>query len=57
MVVMNIFVWFLEKIEHLKSDHALLRIHSQCITGDVLESLKCDCGQQLKTINKNDGQS
>ena len=32
----------------LKSDHALVRIHSQCITGDVLDSLKCDCGQQLK---------
>ena len=26
----------------------LVRIHSQCITGDVLDSLKCDCGQQLK---------
>ena len=32
----------------LKSNHALVRIHSQCITGDVLDSLKCDCGQQLK---------
>ena len=32
----------------LKSDHALVRVHSQCITGDVLDSLKCDCGQQLK---------
>ncbi len=32
----------------LKSDQALVRIHSQCITGDVLDSLKCDCGQQLK---------
>ena len=32
----------------LKIDHALVRIHSQCITGDVLDSLKCDCGQQLK---------
>ena len=32
----------------LTSDRALLRIHSQCITGDVLDSLKCDCGQQLK---------
>ncbi len=32
----------------LKSDSALVRIHSQCITGDVLDSLKCDCGQQLK---------
>jgi GTP cyclohydrolase II len=26
----------------------LVRIHSQCITGDILESLKCDCGEQLK---------
>ncbi len=25
----------------------LVRIHSQCVTGDVLGSLKCDCGQQL----------
>ena len=36
------------KTRKLKSDHALVRIHSQCITGDVLDSLKCDCGQQLK---------
>ena len=26
----------------------LVRVHSQCITRDVLDSLKCDCGQQLK---------
>ncbi len=32
----------------LTKNDALLRIHSQCITGDVLDSLKCDCGQQLK---------
>jgi len=24
-----------------------VRIHSQCITGDILDSLKCDCGEQL----------
>ena len=30
------------------SHSPLVRIHSQCITGDVLDSLKCDCGQQLK---------
>ena len=24
------------------------RIHSQCVTGDILNSLKCDCGDQLK---------
>lgn len=27
----------------------LVRLHSQCITGDVLGSLKCDCGPQLQT--------
>jgi GTP cyclohydrolase II/3,4-dihydroxy-2-butanone 4-phosphate synthase len=26
----------------------LLRIHSQCLTGDVLGSLRCDCGDQLE---------
>src|SRR5206468_12455647 len=26
----------------------LVRIHSQCLTGDVLGSLRCDCRQQLE---------
>ncbi len=26
----------------------LIRIHSQCLTGDVFHSLKCDCGPQLQ---------
>jgi len=26
----------------------LVRVHSQCLTGDVLHSLRCDCGDQLK---------
>ena len=26
----------------------LVRIHSQCMTGDVFHSLKCDCGPQLE---------
>jgi GTP cyclohydrolase II len=26
----------------------LLRIHSQCLTGDALGSLRCDCGDQLQ---------
>jgi 3,4-dihydroxy 2-butanone 4-phosphate synthase/GTP cyclohydrolase II len=26
---------------------ALVRVHSQCLTGDVLGSLRCDCGEQL----------
>ena len=32
----------------LKADGApLVRIHSQCFTGEVLGSLRCDCGEQL----------
>jgi GTP cyclohydrolase II len=26
----------------------LVRVHSECFTGDVLGSLRCDCGQQLQ---------
>lgn len=26
----------------------LVRIHSECVTGDVFKSCKCDCGQQLE---------
>ena len=32
----------------LMGDAPLLRIHSQCLTGDVLGSLRCDCGDQLE---------
>ncbi|MDX6713086.1 MAG: 3,4-dihydroxy 2-butanone 4-phosphate synthase / cyclohydrolase [Blastocatellia bacterium] len=31
----------------LTEDAPLLRIHSQCFTGEVLGSLRCDCGDQL----------
>ena len=38
------------------TDTIFLRIHSQCLTGDTLSSLRCDCGEQLhksmKLINK-----
>ena len=31
-----------------KSDKSpLVRLHSECLTGDVLGSLRCDCGEQL----------
>mgnify|MGYP001328496330 CR=1 FL=1 len=30
----------------------LVRIHSQCLTGDVFGSIKCDCGPQLKEAMK-----
>jgi GTP cyclohydrolase II len=32
----------------VKSAAPLVRIHSQCMTGDVFHSLRCDCGQQLE---------
>jgi 3,4-dihydroxy 2-butanone 4-phosphate synthase / GTP cyclohydrolase II len=28
---------------------ALVRVHSECLTGDALGSLRCDCGEQLRT--------
>jgi GTP cyclohydrolase II len=28
-------------------ENVLLRVHSECFTGDVLGSLRCDCGEQL----------
>jgi GTP cyclohydrolase II len=30
----------------------LVRIHSQCLTGDVFGSLRCDCGDQFKRAMK-----
>lgn len=46
-----------EKMPHLALVHKdfdssktiLLRIHSECITGDLFGSLRCDCGEQLQT--------
>jgi 3,4-dihydroxy 2-butanone 4-phosphate synthase/GTP cyclohydrolase II len=29
-------------------ENVLVRVHSECVTGDVLGSLRCDCGQQLE---------
>ncbi|EKD78995.1 MAG: hypothetical protein ACD_41C00196G0004 [uncultured bacterium] len=29
--------------------NVLVRVHSECFTGDVLGSLRCDCGEQLDT--------
>jgi 3,4-dihydroxy 2-butanone 4-phosphate synthase/GTP cyclohydrolase II len=28
-------------------DDVLVRVHSECLTGDVFHSLRCDCGEQL----------
>ncbi|MFE0134617.1 bifunctional 3,4-dihydroxy-2-butanone-4-phosphate synthase/GTP cyclohydrolase II [Streptomyces sp. NPDC059037] len=31
-----------------EGDDVLVRIHSECLTGDVFHSLRCDCGPQLE---------
>ena len=31
-----------------EEDPTLVRVHSQCLTGDVFGSYRCDCGEQLK---------
>ena len=30
-------------------EDVLVRVHSECLTGDVFHSLRCDCGEQLHT--------
>jgi len=53
---MTLFQNQLDSAEHftlvkgpLTAEHApLVRIHSECITGDLFGSTKCDCGEQLK---------
>lgn len=36
-----------------KADPPLVRMHSECLTGDVFHSSRCDCGEQLEeTIQK-----
>ncbi|MGE8557259.1 MULTISPECIES: GTP cyclohydrolase II [unclassified Acinetobacter] len=34
------------------TEPVLVRIHSECLTGDAFASLKCDCGPQLQATQK-----
>jgi 3,4-dihydroxy 2-butanone 4-phosphate synthase/GTP cyclohydrolase II len=53
---MTVFSNQIDKAEHFaltkpskfSNQVPLVRIHSECITGDVFGSCKCDCGSQLK---------
>lgn len=46
----------IDGVEHLAlvmgdasgGDDVLVRVHSECLTGDVIGSLRCDCGPQLR---------
>lgn len=42
----------LVKGEWQKDEAVLVRVHSSCFTGDILGSLRCDCGDQLHTAMK-----
>jgi 3,4-dihydroxy 2-butanone 4-phosphate synthase/GTP cyclohydrolase II len=37
----------IKKGEWQKDEPVLVRVHSSCMTGDILGSLRCDCGDQL----------
>lgn len=37
----------LKKGNWKKGDEVLVRVHSSCFTGDILHSMRCDCGEQL----------
>lgn len=39
----------LVKGEWTEDEPILVRVHSECLTGDVFASLRCDCGEQLQT--------
>lgn len=38
----------LVKGEVARAENVLVRVHSECLTGDVFHSLRCDCGEQLE---------
>jgi len=50
----------IDKLDHLalvkgdisKADRVLVRVHSECLTGDVFGSARCDCGLQLNAAMK-----
>jgi 3,4-dihydroxy 2-butanone 4-phosphate synthase/GTP cyclohydrolase II len=42
----------LRKGEWTDEEPVLVRVHSSCVTGDILGSLRCDCGDQLHNAMK-----
>jgi 3,4-dihydroxy 2-butanone 4-phosphate synthase / GTP cyclohydrolase II len=42
----------LRKGEWEEGDPVMVRVHSSCVTGDILGSLRCDCGDQLHNAMK-----
>ena len=51
--VLDDFVWNAMTIGDIEKQSApLVRLHSQCLTGDALGSIRCDCGEQLEMALK-----
>lgn len=52
-----LYEYIIDKSNHLamvkgdvfKKENILVRVHSECLTGDVFHSLRCDCGSQLES--------
>jgi 3,4-dihydroxy 2-butanone 4-phosphate synthase/GTP cyclohydrolase II len=51
-VIDNMCHLALVKGEVANKPNVLVRVHSECLTGDVLGSLRCDCGDQLGVAMK-----
>ncbi|WP_446898802.1 bifunctional 3,4-dihydroxy-2-butanone-4-phosphate synthase/GTP cyclohydrolase II [Clostridium sp. LBM24168] len=45
----------LVKGDNFQDENTLVRVHSECLTGDVFHSLRCDCGDQLQAALKQIG--
>lgn len=60
---LHAFRSILDGTEHLALVHGkiegpiLVRVHSECLTGDALGSMRCDCGAQLQAALKQIGES
>ncbi len=40
------------QLEQLQNPETLVRVHSECFTGDIFGSFRCDCGEQLSQSMK-----
>ncbi len=60
---MHVFRSLIDGTEHVAlvhgpiKDPVLVRVHSECLTGDAFGSLRCDCGPQLQAALKQIGES
>lgn len=54
--IAHVYKSFVDEVEHIalvkgnvyQKENVLVRVHSECVTGDVFGSKRCDCGTQLE---------